>query len=266
MMQSKPVVFSGIQPSGQLHLGNYLGAIRNWVAQQQQADNIFCVVDLHALTVYQDPESLRAKIRETVALLLACGIDPDQSLLFVQSHVPAHAELAWVLNCVTPVGWLERMTQYKEKAAQQTSVSTGLLDYPVLQAADILLYQTHQVPVGEDQRQHLELTRDIAGRFNHLYGETFVLPDIRIPPVGARIMGLDDPDTVWASLRRAVTDSGREMRFSAAPAKAGVTNLLTIYQALSGQSQQQIEAHFAGKGYGDLKRAVADLVIMTLGP
>jgi tryptophanyl-tRNA synthetase len=287
MTQSKPIVFSGIQPSGHLHLGNYLGAIRNWVAQQQQADNIFCVVDLHALTIYQAPEVLRAKIRETVGLLLACGIDPAQSLLFVQSHVPAHAELAWLLNCVTPVGWLERMTQYKEKAAQQTSVSTGLLDYPVLQAADILLYQTHQVPVGEDQRQHLELTRDIAGRFNHLYGETFVLPAIRIPPVGARIMGLDDPtakmskstqrpyhavgllddaDTIWASIRRAVTDAGREIRFSTAPARAGVTNLLTIYQALSGQSQQQIETHFAGKGYGELKRAVAELVIMTLGP
>jgi tryptophanyl-tRNA synthetase len=287
MTQSKPVVFSGIQPSGRLHLGNYLGAIRNWVAQQQQADNIFCVVDLHALTVYQDPESLRAQIRETVGLLLACGIDPAQSLLFLQSHVPAHAELAWVLNCVTPVGWLERMTQYKEKAAHQTSVSTGLLDYPVLQAADILLYQTNYVPVGEDQRQHLELTRDIAGRFNHLYGETFVLPDIRIPPVGARIMGLDDPavkmsksiqrpyhavgllddaDTIWASIRRAVTDTGREIRFGTAPAKAGVTNLLTIYQALSGQSPPQIETHFAGKGYGELKREVADLIIMTLSP
>jgi tryptophanyl-tRNA synthetase len=287
MTQSKPVVFSGIQPSGHLHLGNYIGAIRNWVTQQQHADNIFCVVDLHALTVYQDPEILRAKIRETVGLLLACGIDPAHSLLFVQSHVPAHAELAWVLNCVTPVGWLERMTQYKEKAAHQTSVSTGLLDYPVLQAADILLYQTQQVPVGEDQRQHLELTRDIGGRFNRLYGETFVLPDILIPSVGARIMGLDDPtakmskstqrpyhavgllddaDIIWASIRRAVTDAGREIRFSTVPANAGVTNLLTIYQALSGQSQQQIETHFAGKGYGELKRTVADLVIMTLGP
>src|SRR5438093_5382866 len=287
MPQSKPVVFSGIQPSGDLHLGNYIGAIRNWVAQQQQADNIFCVVDLHALTVYQDPAVLRAKIRETVGLLLACGIDPAQSLRLGRSHVSAHAELAWVLNCVAPVGWLERMTQYKEKAAQQASVSTGLLDYPVLQAADIVLYQTHQVPVGEDQRQHLELTRDIAGRFNHLYGETFVLADIRIPPVGARIMGLDDPtakmsksiqrpyhavgllddaDTIWASFRRAVTDSGREIRFSAEPAKAGVTNLLTIYQALSGRSQEQIEAHFVGKGYGELKREVADLVILTLAP
>jgi len=287
MTPSKPIVFSGIQPSGQLHLGNYLGAIRNWVAQQQQADNIFCVVDLHALTVYQDPESLRTKIRETVGLLLACGIDPAQSLLFVQSHVPAHAELAWILNCVTPVGWLERMTQYKEKAAHQASVSIGLFDYPVLQAADILLYQTKEVPVGEDQRQHLELTRDIAGRFNHLYGETFVLPDIRIPPVGARIMGLDEPtvkmsksiqrpyhavgllddaDTIWASIRRAVTDTGREIRFSTEPGKAGVANLLTIYQALSGQSPQQIETRFAGKGYGELKREVADLVIMTLRP
>jgi len=270
-----------------LSLGNYIGAIRNWVAQQQQADNIFCVVDLHALTVYQEPEILRAKIRETVGLLLACGIDPAQSLLFVQSHVPAHAELAWVLNCVTPVRWLEWMTQYKEKAAPQTSVSTGLLDYPVLQATDILLSQSQQVPVGEDQRQQLELTRDIAGRFNRLYGETFVLPNILIPSIGARIMGLDDPtakmskssqrpyhavgllddaDIIRASIRRAITDAGREIRFSTAPAKAGVTNLLTIYQALSGQSQQQIETHFAGKDYCELQRTVADLVIMTLGP
>jgi tryptophanyl-tRNA synthetase len=287
MAQSKPVVFSGIQPSGNLHLGNYIGAARNWVAQQHQADNIFCVVDLHALTVYQDPDALRVKIRETVGLLLACGIDPAQSLLFVQSHVTAHAELAWLLNCVTPVGWLERMTQYKEKAAKQTSVSTALLDYPVLQAADILLYQTQQVPVGEDQRQHLELTRDIAGRFNHMYGDTFVLPKICIPPVGARIMGLDDPtskmskstqrpyhavgllddaDTIWGVIRRAVTDTGREIRFSEAPAKAGITNLLTIHQALSGQTREQIEAHFAGKGYGELKRDVAALVISTLAP
>jgi tryptophanyl-tRNA synthetase len=287
MPQPHPVVFSGIQPSGGLHLGNYIGAIRNWVAAQPQADNIFCIVDLHALTVYQEPAMLRRQIRETTGLLLACGIDPAQSLLFVQSQVTAHAQLAWILNCITPVGWLERMTQYKVKAAQQPSVSTGLLDYPVLQAADILLYQTQQVPVGEDQRQHIELTRDIASRFNHLYGETFVLPEGCIPSVGARIMGLDDPtvkmsksmqrpyhaigllddaETIRASIQRAVTDSGREVCFSEDPAKAGVTNLLTIYQALSATSREEIERHFAGKGYGELKREVADLVIATLRP
>ncbi len=287
MTHTKPIVFSGIQPSGDLHLGNYIGAIRNWVAGQTQFDNIFCVVDLHAITVYQHPEVLRTKIRETVGVLLACGIDPAQSLLFIQSHVTAHTTLAWVLNCLTPVGWLERMTQYKDKAAKQDSVGMGLLDYPVLMAADILLYQTQFVPVGEDQRQHLELTRDIAGRFNHLYGETFILPEMLIPPVGARIMGLDEPtakmskstnrpyhavgildppDTIMAVMRRAVTDSGREIAFSDDPAKAGVTNLLTIYQALSGHSRQTIEAHFAGKGYGDLKREVAEVVIDTLRP
>jgi tryptophanyl-tRNA synthetase len=287
MIHAKPIVFSGIQPSGDLHLGNYIGAIRNWVAGQTQFDNIFCVVDLHAITVYQHPEVLRAKIRETVGVLLACGIDPAQSLLFIQSHVTAHTALAWVLNCLTPVGWLERMTQYKDKAANQDSVGMGLLAYPVLMAADILLYQTQFVPVGEDQRQHLELTRDIAGRFNYLYGETFVVPDMLIPPVGARIMGLDEPtakmskstnrpyhavgildppDTIMAVMRRAVTDSGREIAFSDDPAKAGVTNLLTIYQALSGHSRQTIEAHFAVKGYGDLKREVAEVVIDTLRP
>jgi tryptophanyl-tRNA synthetase len=287
MRQDKRIVFSGIQPSGNLHLGNYIGAIRNWVDSQAQYDNIFCVVDLHALTVYQEPQLLRAKLRETVGVLLACGIDPAQSLLFVQSHVTAHAELAWLLNCVTPVGWLERMTQYKDKARKQESVSTGLLDYPVLMAADILLYQTQLVPVGEDQRQHLELTRDLAGRFNHLYGDTFALPESLIPPVGARIMGLDDPttkmsksvpqpyhaigildapETIMATMRRAVTDSGRDIVFSDTPAKAGVTNLLTIYQALSGHTRDAIEAHFAGKGYGDLKREVAEVVIDTLRP
>jgi tryptophanyl-tRNA synthetase len=287
MMPPRPVVFSGIQPSGDLHLGNYIGAIRNWVAAQSQADNIFCIVDLHALTVYQDPAVLRRTTRETAGLLLACGIDPAQCLLFLQSQVTAHAELAWILNCLTPVGWLERMTQYKVKAVQQASVSTGLLDYPVLMAADILLYQTQQVPVGEDQRQHLELTRDVASRFNHLYGETFVLPEGRIPSVGARIMGLDDPtvkmskstqrpyhavgllddaETIRASFQRAVTDSGREIVFSNDPAKAGVNNLLTIYQALSHQGREEIERHFAGKGYGELKREAANLVIATLRP
>ncbi len=283
----KKIVFSGIQPTGNLHLGNYLGAIQRWVADQDKYDSIFCVVDLHAITVPQDPKALRAQTRELVAMLMACGLDPQRCVLFVQSHVTAHAELAWILNCITPVGWLERMTQYKEKAARQESVSTGLLDYPVLQAADILLYQADLVPVGEDQRQHIELTRDIAGRFNYLYGETFKLPQALIAERGARIMGLDDPtvkmsksidrryhavhlldepDEIRAAVRRAVTDSGREIVFSDDPAKAGVNNLLTIYQLLTGQSQREIEEHFANKGYGDLKNEVAEVIIEALRP
>lgn len=286
-MSDKKIVFSGIQPSGNLHLGNYLGAIQHWAADQDKYDSIFCIVDMHAITVPQDPEELRAQTRELAGLLMACGIDPDRSLLFVQSHVTAHAELAWILNCVTPVGWLERMTQYKEKSAKQESVGTGLLDYPVLQAADILLYDTDVVPVGEDQKQHVELTRDIAGRFNHLHGETFALPEAIIPKTGARIMGLDDPrskmsksvdaryhaigllddpDEIEAAVRRAVTDSGREIVFSDDPEKAGVNNLLTIYQSLTGQAEEEIEEYFAAKGYGALKEEVADAVIEALRP
>ncbi len=286
-MSEKKIVFSGIQPSGNLHIGNYLGAIRRWVDNQDTYDSIFCIVDLHAITVPQDAEKLRTQTRKLAGLLLACGIDPDRSVLFIQSHVTAHAELAWILNCVTPIGWLERMTQYKQKAAKQESVSTGLLDYPVLQAADILLYDADLVPVGEDQRQHVELTRDIAGRFNHLYGEVFVLPEALIAKAGARIMGLDDPtakmskstatryhaigllddpDDIQAAVRRAVTDSGRDIVFSDDPEKAGVHNLLTIYQVFTGQSSQEIEDHFAGKGYGDLKKEVAEAAIEGLRP
>lgn len=285
MMSHKKIVFSGIQPSGNLHIGNYLGAIKRWVADQDRYDSIFCIVDMHAITVPQDPKQLRAQTRELAGLLLACGIDPERSVLFVQSHVTAHAELAWILNCVTPVGWLERMTQYKEKAAKQESVSTGLLDYPVLQAADILLYDAELVPVGEDQKQHVELTRDIAGRFNYLYGETFVLPEALIAKAGARIMGLDDPtskmsksidtryhaiglldqpDEIRATVRRAVTDSGRDIIFSDDPEKAGVNNLLTIYQVFTDESEEAIEEHFAGKGYGDLKKEVAEVAIEGL--
>lgn len=288
-MVKKKIVFSGIQPTGDFHLGNYLGAIKRWAAEQDLYDNIFCVVDLHAITLYQSPQVLREKTRQAAGLLFACGIDPEKSLLFVQSHVPAHAELAWILNCVTPVGWLERMTQYKDKAAKQESVSTGLLDYPVLMASDILLYQTDYVPVGEDQRQHIELTRDVAQRFNGLYGETFAIPEGTIPKVGARIMGFDDPtvkmsksvaveqkhhavalldspDRVWAVLKRATTDSGKEIVFSDDPQKAGVNNLLTVYQVLTGQTREVIEAHFTGKLYGALKREVADVIIETLKP
>ncbi|HLF09386.1 MAG TPA: tryptophan--tRNA ligase, partial [Dehalococcoidia bacterium] len=190
----KPRVLSGIQPTGNLHIGNLIGAIRHWVAGQDETDSFFCIVDLHAITVQQEPLVLRAKTREVAGLLLAAGLDPKRCTLFVQSHVTAHAELAWVLNCFTPYGWLGRMTQFKEKSGRQREqASAGLFDYPVLMAADILLYQTHQVPVGEDQRQHLELTRDLAERFNHLFGETFRVPEARIAEVGARIMGLDDP-------------------------------------------------------------------------
>jgi len=280
-------VFSGIQPSGNLHIGNYTGALRNWAKQQGDRDCFFCIVDLHAITVRQDPAVLHKATRKAALLYLACGIDPDKVTMFVQSHRPEHAELCWILNCVTPVGWLERMTQYKIKAATQASISTGLLDYPVLQAADILLYQAHYVPVGEDQRQHIELSRDIARRFNNLYGETFIVPQVELPPVGARIMGLDDPTAKMSksvaqtraghalrlldspaalrkTIRRAVTDPGREIRFN--PTRPGVTNLLTIYQACSGESQAAIENRFAGKGYADLKREVAEAVIEYLRP
>ena len=283
-------VFSGIQPSGNLHLGNYLGAIRRWVDGQGEKENFICVVDLHAVTVYQDPEELRDQTRKLMAFLLASGIDPrGGTTLFVQSHVRAHAEGAWLLNCVTPVGWLERMTQYKMKAAQQESVLTGLMTYPVLQAADILLYSAHEVPVGEDQKQHIELARDVAQRFNHLYGDTLVVPEPSIAEAGARIMALDDPTAkmskstafsrghavgmddedpdIRRAIRRAVTDSGREIVFSDEPEKAGVNNLLTIYQVLTRQSREQVEADFAGaRGYGDLKNTVADVVIEALAP
>lgn len=280
-------VFSGIQPSGDLHIGNYIGALRNWVRQQDACECFFCIVDLHAITVPQDPAVLRRATRQAALIYMASGIDPEKVTMFVQSHRPEHAELAWILNCVTPVGWLERMTQYKSKAAQEVSVSTGLLDYPVLQAADILLYQADSVPVGEDQRQHVELSRDIARRFNHLFGETFRIPEVELPAVGARIMGLDDPNAKMSksvagqkaghalrlldppealrqTIRRAVTDPGREICFN--PERPGVTNLLTIYQACTGESQPAIEAHFQGKGYRHLKQEVSDVVIEFLRP
>ena len=282
----KQRVFSGIQPSGNLHIGNYIGAVRNWVDDQDRFDNIFCVVDLHALTVDHDPAQLRKSVRELVGLLLAAGIDPERSALFVQSHIPAHTELTWMLNCVAPMGWLQRMTQFKEKAAgKREQVSTGLFTYPLLMAADILLYQAEVVPVGEDQKQHVELARDIAQRFNHRFGETFAVPEPLIREVGARVMGLDDPTrkmsksaegqnhsiglldppgVITKKVARAVTDSQREIEFN--PARPGVYNLLTIYQAFSGQSQQEVAAHFADKGYADLKRGLAELIVAALEP
>src|SRR5947209_2927888 len=210
----KTRVFSGMQPSGNLHIGNYLGALKNWVRIQQDYECVFCIVDLHAVTVYQDPAELRRKISEIAAIYLAAGIDPKICSIMVQSSVPAHAELAWMLTCVTPVGWLERMTQYKAKAAKQESIGDGLLQYPVLMAADILLYQAAIVPVGEDQAQHLELTRDIAQRFNSLYGETFTMPATKLPAVGARIMGLDDPA---AKMSKSAPGSGHAVALLDAP-------------------------------------------------
>jgi tryptophanyl-tRNA synthetase len=285
--QFKKRVLSGIQPSGNLTIGNYLGALRQWVAEQDTYDCYYCVVDLHAITVQQDPKELRAKTREVAALYIASGLDPQKVTIFVQSHVRAHTELAWILTCLAPLGWLYRMTQFKDKSAKQSqdSVGAGLLNYPTLMAADILLYQAHAVPVGDDQRQHLEYTRDLAQRFNSMYGETFTLPEAMIPKEGARIMGLDNPlakmskseasdyhavylldqpSRVKKTIMRAVTDSFNEIRFSAEPERAGVNNLLTIYQALTNQSRSEIEQHFVGKGYGDLKRDVLEQVSQLL--
>ena len=281
----KARVFSGVQPSGNLHIGNFLGALTPWAGYQQQYESIFCIVDLHAITVHQPPDELRAKIEETAALFLAAGIDPRQSSIMVQSAVPAHAELAWMLTCVTPVGWLERMTQYKAKAAAQQTIGDGLLQYPVLMAADILLYQAAIVPVGEDQAQHLELTRDIAQRFNSLYGDTFVVPNTSLPTVGARVMGLDDPtqkmsksatganhavalldppEQIRKTIMRATTDSKPAVELEGAG--PGVLNLLAIYQAFSDMTDDQIKQHFTGMRYGDLKKEVAGMVISKLEP
>jgi tryptophanyl-tRNA synthetase len=279
-------IFSGAQPTGQIHLGNYLGALRNWVTLQHEYESFFCIVDLHAITIPQDPKDLAAKTRELARLYLAAGIDPQVSTIFVQSNVAEHAELAWILNCITRMSELDRMTQFKEKGRQQReNKGVGFFDYPVLMAADILLYQTDLVPVGEDQKQHLELTRDVASRFNRDYGETFRIPDPFIPKVGARIMSLSDPlkkmaksdenpnasiallddaDTVRRKLKRAVTDSGTEIRFD--ETRPAVTNLLTIYRTLTRQSPEEIEGHFAGKGYAQLKGELAELVVEFLRP
>jgi tryptophanyl-tRNA synthetase len=281
----KARIFSGVQPSGNLHIGNYLGALKNWAEIQGNYESIFGIVDLHAVTVYQEPAELRAKILETAALFLACGIDPKQSTIMVQSSVPEHSELAWMLTCVTPVGWLERMTQYKAKSQAQETIGDGLLQYPVLMAADILLYQAAIVPVGDDQAQHMELARDIAQRFNSLYGQTFVVPATHLPAVGARIMGLDDPDTkmsksatgsghaialldpidqVRKKIMRATTDSQPAVNFETLG--IGVKNLLSIFQAFSGWPAEKIREHFSGMRYGDLKKQVAEMVAVSLEP
>lgn len=279
-------IFSGAQPTGNLHIGNYLGALRNWRELQRDYESFFCVVNLHAITIPQDPKELLKKTRNLGRIYLAAGIDPEVSTIFIQSDVPEHAELTWILNCVTRMSELDRMTQFKEKGRKQReNIRVGLFDYPVLMAADILLYQTDLVPVGEDQKQHLELTRDIAERFNRDFGDTFRLPEPFIPKVGARIMALDDPskkmsksdespggsiflldtpDVIRKKFKRAVTDSGREISFD--ESRPAITNLLTIYQLLTGKDQAKIESHFAGKGYADLKNEVADVTVEYLAP
>ncbi len=281
-MELKARVFSGVQPSGQLHIGNYLGALKNWAEIQGGYQSIFCIVDLHAVTVYQEPTELAAKIRETAALFIAAGIDPQQSSIMVQSSVAGHAELAWMLTCVTPMGWLQRMTQFKAKAEKQEIIGDGILQYPVLMAADILLYQASIVPVGEDQSQHLELTRDIAQRFNSLYGETFVVPATHLPLVGARVMGLDDPTqkmsksatgtghaiallddpkTIQKKISRATTDS--QPAVDVETMGPGVANLLTIAQACdSSVTKESVQ----GLRYGDFKKRVTEAVIARLEP
>jgi tryptophanyl-tRNA synthetase len=280
-------VLSGIQPTGEIHIGNYIGAVRHWVNDQWVDDSFFTVVDLHAITVPQDPGVLRQKTLEVAAILLAAGIDANQATLFVQSHVHEHAELAWVLNCFAMYGELQRMTQFKDKAKKQATagVTVGLFDYPVLQAADILLYEADRVPIGEDQRQHLELTRDIAQRFNSRFGETFVLPEAAIPKEGAKIADLqnplakmsksadtahgtlrvlDPPDVLVRKIKTAVTDSGREVL--AREDKPAVSNLLTIFSVVAEVSVAELEARYEGRGYGEFKKDLAEAVVEFLRP
>ena len=281
----KARVFSGIQPTGSPHIGNYLGALKNWVKIQHDYECIWGIVDLHAITVYQKPDELRQKILELAGMLIAIGLDPKHTSIVVQSMIPAHTELSWMLTCVTPIGWLERMTQYKSKAQAQETIGSGLLQYPVLMAADILLYQAAIVPVGDDQSQHLELARDIAQRFNSLYGETFVMPATKLPSVGARVMGLDEPDkkmsksatgpnhaisllddpkVITKKIMRATTDSNPAVDFESMG--AGVVNLLAIYQAFTECSDDVVKTQFSGLRYGDLKKRVAEAVVASLEP
>ncbi len=284
-MEQKKRIFSGIQPSGELTLGSYMGAIKNWVALQDEYECVYCIVDMHAITIRQDPASMRRRALEQLAQYLACGLDPEKSVLFIQSHVPQHAELSWVLGCYTQFGELGRMTQFKQKSQQHAdNITAGLFTYPVLMAADILLYQADLVPVGADQKQHVELCRDIAQRFNGIYGETFTLPDAFIPKMGARVMSLGDPankmsksdpegcvylmdrpEDIRRKFKRAVTDSGSEVRFDPEE-KPGVSNLIAIYCAAAGKTVEQAEAAFAGQGYGMFKPAVADAVVELLRP
>ena len=279
-------VLSGVQPSGNLTIGNYLGAIKNFSAFTGEYKPFYCVVDLHAITVRQVPAELRRRTYETLALYIASGLDPEKNVLFVQSHVPAHAELGWILDCYTMFGELSRMTQFKDKSAKHAdNINAGLFTYPTLMAADILLYQADLVPIGADQKQHLELTRNVAERFNQVYGETFTVPEPYIPKSGMKIMSLQEPtlkmsksdpnpnavvrildprDEILRKFKRAVTDSGAEVRFS--EEKPGVSNLMTIYSCFSGKSFAEIEAEFAGKGYGDFKAAVGEVTADALAP
>lgn len=280
------IVFSGIQPSGVIHIGNYLGAIQPWVEIQKKYDSIFCVVDLHAITVPQDPKELQANTYRNAAIYLAAGIDPKKSIIFVQSQVPAHAELCWLLNTIAHMGELSRMTQFKDKTQKGTvdTASVGLFDYPILMAADILLYQTAAVPVGDDQKQHVELARDLAERFNNRFGKTFTIPEPLIRKTGARVMALDDPtqkmsksgapgnfialtdspEEIRKKIMRATTDSGTAIKFD--PKRPGLYNLLTIYQLFSGETESQIENHFKNSGYGDFKKELAELLVTKLTP
>jgi len=286
MQDGKQTIFSGIQPSGALTLGNYLGAVKNWVELQNDYNCYYCVVDLHAITVRQEAADLRKRTLDVLSILIAAGIDPEKSTLYMQSHVPQHTQLAWVIECFTYMGELSRMTQFKEKSQRVgENISAGLFTYPALMAADILLYQADLVPVGVDQKQHLELTRDVAMRFNNLYGDVFTVPEPYIPKTGAKIMSLqepekkmsksdenenayialmDAPDDIRRKIKRAVTDSDGEIRFS--EDKAGVSNLLAIYSTISGKTIEECVAELSGQGYGSLKECVAEAVVATLAP
>ena len=282
----KPIILSGIQPSGKLHIGHLTGAIKNWVELQDKYSCYYSIVDLHAITVKQEPAALRKASLDLAAMFIACGVDPDKCVLFIQSHVPEHAQLAWILNCFTGMGECSRMTQFKDKSQQHSeNINVGLFAYPVLMASDILLYQADLVPVGEDQKQHLELTRNLAQRFNFNYSDTFKVPEPYIPPVGARIMSLSEPnkkmsksddnekgtiflddsdEQIKNKIKRAVTDSGSTV--SNSPDKPGIVNLMTLYQIATGKSFIEIEKEFDGKGYGDFKPAVADAVADYIRP
>lgn len=282
----KKRIFSGAQPTGNLHIGNYLGALKNWVNLQNDYESFFCIVNLHAVTLPQNPEVLRQKTLDLARIYLASGIDPNVSTVFIQSDVSEHTELTWILSCIARMGELERMTQFKDKGKGNAErAGVGLFTYPVLMAADILLYQTHLVPVGKDQKQHLELSRDLAERFNRDYGETFVIPDPYIPPVGANILSiadptkkmsksddnangsiflLDDADTIVKKFKKAVTDSGTDIKFD--ESRPAINNLLTIYQLMTDKTPEECEANFAGKGYGHFKTELADAVIEYLRP
>lgn len=282
----KKRIFSGAQPTGELHIGNYLGALKNWVALQEEYESFYCIVNLHAITLPQDPKTLRQKTLDLARIYLAAGVDPERSTIFIQSDVPEHAELAWILSCIARMGELERMTQFKDKGkGNRERAGVGLFTYPILMASDILLYQTDLVPVGQDQKQHLELSRDLAERFNRDYGDTFKVPEPYIPPIGASIKSLQDPekkmsksdenpagsifllddaDTITKKIKRAVTDSGTTIEFD--ESRPAIHNLLTIYHILTGKPEQECVEHFAGKGYGHFKTELAEVTVEFLRP